>query len=331
MRFRRLLLSLFLVAFCVGCGQTEPAKPNSSSSAEKPAGKKRGTIGVSVLTLTNPFFKVIADSITTEAASQGYDVIAVSGDFDVAKQQNQVKDFIVKKVSAIVLCPCDSKAIGPVIQEANTAGIPVFTCDIKCLAPGASVISHIATDNYQGGKLAGDAMIEALGEGGGKIVVLDFKQAESCILRVKGFKEVLEAHNTKAVGKNKIEIVAELPGDGQKDKAFKAAEDALQAHGDLAGVFAINDPSALGARAAIEKAGKAGQVKIIGFDGQPEGKQAIRDGKIYADPVQFPERIGSQTMQAILKYFEGEKVPTDILIPTALYRKADAEKDSTLK
>jgi len=314
---------------CAGCGQSEPAKSNSGTKVETP-GKKRGTIGVSVLTLTNPFFKVIADSITTEAAAQGYDVIAVSGDFDVAKQQNQVKDFIVKKVSAIVLCPCDSKAIGPVIQEANAAGIPVFTCDIKCLAPGASVISHIATDNYQGGKLAGDAMIEALGEGGGKIVVLDFKQAESCILRVKGFKEVLEAHNVKA-GKNKIEIVSELPGDGQKDKAFKAAEDALQAHGDLAGIFAINDPSALGARAAIEKAGKAGQVKIIGFDGQPEGKQAIRDGKIYADPVQFPERIGKETTQAILKYFEGEKVAADILIPTALYGKADAEKDSTLK
>jgi len=330
MRFCRLLLSLFVIALCVSCGQSEPAKPKSGSSAEKPAVKKRGTIGVSVLTLTNPFFKVIADSITAEAALHGYDVIAVSGDFDVAKQQNQVKDFIVKKVSAIVLCPCDSKAIGPVIQEANAAGIPVFTCDIKCLAPDAKVISHIATDNYQGGKLAGEATIEALGEGGGKIVILDFKQAESCILRVKGFKEVLDTHNAKA-GKNKIEIVSELPGDGQKDKAFKAAEDALQAHGDLAGIFAINDPSALGARAAVEKASKSGQVKIIGFDGQPEGKQAIRDGKIYADPVQFPERIGNETMQTILKYFQGEKVPSDILIPTALYRKADAEKDSTLK
>ena len=73
-----------------------------------------------------------------------------------------------------------------------------------------------------------------------------------------------------------------------KDQGYKAAEDALQAHSDLAGIFAINDPSALGARAALEKAGKADQVKIIGFDGQPEGKQAIKEGKIYADPVQFP-------------------------------------------
>jgi ribose transport system substrate-binding protein len=308
-----------------GCGQSEPVKSETGAP-----GKARGTIGVSVLTLTNPFFKVIADSIAAEAAKSGYETLVVSGEFDVAKQQNQVKDFIVKKVAAIVLSPCDSKSIGPVIQEANAAGIPVFTFDIKCLAPDAKVVSHIAIDNFQGGRMAGEAMIEMLGEAGGKVVVLDFKQGESCILRVKGFKEVIEAYNAKAA-KGRIEIVAELPGDGQKDKGFKATEDALQAHGDLAAIFAINDPSALGARAALEKAGKANQVKLIGFDGQPEGKLAIRDGKIYADPVQFPDRIGVQTMQTIVKHFDGEKVPPEILIPTAVYRKADADKDPTLK
>ncbi|MGB2820975.1 MAG: substrate-binding domain-containing protein, partial [Phycisphaerae bacterium] len=72
----------------------------------------KGTIALSVLTLTNPFFKEIADSMTDEAAKHGYDVIVTSGEFDVAKQQDQVKDFIVKKVTAIVLTPCDSKSIG---------------------------------------------------------------------------------------------------------------------------------------------------------------------------------------------------------------------------
>ncbi|MEI6234220.1 MAG: substrate-binding domain-containing protein [Planctomycetota bacterium] len=328
-------VSIFTAALLLalsGCGQGEATKPAAgpASSGDGTARKSRGTIGVSVLTLTNPFFKVIADTIAVEAAKSGYDTLVVSGEFDVAKQQNQIKDFIVKKVAAIVLSPCDSKSIGPVIQEANAAGIPVFTFDIKCLAPDAKVVSHIATDNYQGGRMAGEAMIELLGDAGGKVVVLDFKQAESCILRVKGFKEVVEAHNAKAT-KGKIEIVAELPGDGQKDKSFKTTEDAIQAHGDLAAIFAINDPSALGARAALEKAGKANQVKLIGFDGQPEGKLAIRDSKIYADPVQFPDRIGIQTMQTIVNHFDGEKVPPEILIPTAIYRKADAEKDSSLK
>lgn len=297
-----------------------------------PAGGQhsKGTIGLSVLTLTNPFFKEIADTMSATAAEHGYRVEVVSGDFDVAKQQNQVKDFIVNKVAAIVLCPCDSKAIGPAIQEANAAGIPVFTADIGCLAPGAKVVCHIATDNYSGGKQAAEAMIEALGEAGGKVAILDYNVVESCILRTKGFKEVIEAHNRKKAG-GKIEIVAELPGGGVKDQGYRAAEDLLQAHGDLAGIFAINDPSALGARAALEKAGKAEQVKIIGFDGQPEGKQAIKEGKIYADPIQFPDRIGRETMLAIIKHFNGEPLPPQILIPTSLYRKADALQDPALK
>ncbi len=100
---------------------------------------------------------------------------------------------------------------------------------------------------------------------------------------------------------------------------------------EMRGIFAINDPSALGARAAIEKAGKTRQIKIIGFDGQPEGKQAIRDGAIYADPVQFPDKIGTFTVETILKYLNGETVPAELLIPTALYRRADGKNDSSLK
>jgi ribose transport system substrate-binding protein len=289
----------------------------------------KGTIGLSVLTMTNPFFKVIADTMTADAARQGYQVVVVSGEFDVARQQNQVKDFLVRKVAAVVLCPCDSKAIGPAIQEANAAGVPVFTADIACLAPGAKVVTHVATDNYAGGKQAAVALIEALGGRGGKVAILDHKPVESCQLRVKGFKEEIAAHNARAPDAH-VDIVAELPGGGVKDQGYKAAEDLLQAHADLAGIFAINDPSALGARAALEKAGRADQVKLVGFDGQPEGKQAIKAGKVYADPVQYPERIGRETVAAIVRYFEGEPAAPVVLIPTGLYRKADADRDPAL-
>jgi ribose transport system substrate-binding protein len=319
MNIHRILLAALAALISSGCLSRAEPLPHSS----------RGTIGLSVLTQTNPFFQDIAEHLTEEARQHDYDVVVVSGEFDAARQQNQVKDFIVQKVAAIVLCPCDSKAIGPVIQEANAAGIPVFTCDIACLAPGAEVVTHVATDNYSGGKQAGRAMLEALG-GGGKVAILDHKPVESCQLRVRGFKEVIEAHNRdRVVGK--VDIVAELPGGGAKDQGYRAAEDLLQAHGDLGGIFAINDPSALGARAALEKAGRAEQVKLIAFDGQPEGKRAIRDGKIYADPIQYPDRIGRETARVIARYFEGEKVPPEILIPTELYRKADAEKDPSLR
>lgn len=168
-------------------------------------------------------------------------------------------------------------------------------------------------------------MIEALGDAGGKVLILDYKSAESCLLRVKGFKEVIAKHNQERPGK--LTLVAELPCGGSKDKGQQATEDALTRYPDLAGIFAINDPAALGARAALERAGRANRVKLVGFDGQPEGKQAIRDGKIYADPIQFPDKIGRETVRAIVRYFEGEDLPPEILIPTALYRKADALKE----
>ncbi len=330
MKQTRFLPAVALALVIVGCG---PKPGDSTGEAGGPAAdaakQVKGTIGVSVLTLQNPFFKVIGDKLTEEAAKFGYDTIVVDGNEDVATQQSQVRDFINRNVAAIVLCPCDSKAIGPVIQEANRAGIPVFTTDLASRAPGAVVVSHIATDNLGGGREAGRAMIEALGENGGKVAILHFKQAESCLLRVQGFREVIDEHNETAPGR--IAIVAELPGGGKKDEGYRAAADAIQAHPDLRGIFAINDPSALGAWAAIESAGKASQVKIVGFDGQPEGKQAIKDGKIYADPIQFPDKMGVETARAIMRYFEGEEVPAERLIPTSLYRKADAEKDPTLR
>ena len=326
----KLLSTLWLTVtslFFAGCGrQSEPAAGEGAGSTG--AGKK-GTIGVSLLTLQNPFFKVIGDSLTAESAKHGFDTLVLSADQDVAKQANQVKDFIVRKVAAIVLSPCESRSMVPVIQEANAAGIPVLTVDIPCHEPGVKILTQIATDNYGGGKEAARAMIEALGAAGGKVAILHYKQAESCRLRVKGFREIVDEHNAKGAGK--LDLVMELDGGGAKEVGFRAAADAIQAHGDLRGIFAINDPSALGAVAALEKAGKAKQVVVVGFDGQPEGKQAIKDGKIYADPIQFPDRMGVEVARAIVNHFKGQDVPKETLIPTSLYRRADGEKDPELQ
>ncbi|MCA9009612.1 MAG: substrate-binding domain-containing protein [Planctomycetaceae bacterium] len=323
-----LIASSFLL--CAGCGQSENGRDSAESRLARETNvTSQGTIGVSLLTLDNPFFKVIGDNLTAAARKHGYETIVVSGDKDVAKQSNQIKDFIVRKVSAIVLSPCDSKSIVPVIQEANKAGIPVFTVDIPCHEPDVKIVTQVASDNLGGGKEAGHAMIEALGAAGGPVAILHFKQAESCLLRVQGFREVIEHHN--ATSASKIDIVTELESGGAKDMGYKAAEDALQAHGDLRGIFAINDPAALGARAALEKAGKADQVFIVGFDGQPEGKQAIKDGKIYADPIQFPDKMGAEIVTAIVRYSRGETLPPQILIPTSLYRQADAAADPELR
>jgi ribose transport system substrate-binding protein len=316
MKLRHILLASTLLL--AACGKTSD-----------PHAESKGTIAVSLLSLQNPFFKVIGDSIIAEAKKNGYDTLVVSADGDVARQSNQIKDFIVKDVAAIVLSPTDSKAIVTVIQEANAAAIPVFTVDVPCNEPGVKIATQVATDNFGGGKMAAEAMIEALQGQGGKIGVLDMKQVESCILRVKGFKEVLATHNATAA--RKIEIVSELDCHGANDKGYKATEDMLQAQPDLVGIFAINDPGALGARGAIEKAGRTDKVVIIGFDGQPEGKQAIKEGKIYADPIQFPDKMGAEVVRAFMRYSKGEELPPQMLIPTSLYRKADGVADASLK
>ena len=307
-------LSLGLVAGCGGDEAPPETKPD----------KPGGVIGLSVLTMTNPFFKEIADVVTAEAASHGYEVIVTSAEFDPARQRTQVKDFLVRKVSAMILTPADSKAVGTAIKEANEAGIPVFTADIASLAEDAKVVSHIATDNYAGGRQAAKAIIQALGNKG-KVAIIDHPIVESVILRTKGFRDELKEANSP------IEIVGAWPGKGSKDEAFMAAQDILTAHQDLAGIFAINDPSALGACAAIEKEKRTGKIAVVGFDGQLEGKQAIKEGKIYADPIQFPDEIARRTVQTIMKYLDGETVPPEILIPTRLYYKADADADPALK
>ena len=308
---RRLFLSLVMVA-CVALSAS--------------AGEKKGTIGCSLLGFTNPFYQEIGGAMVAEAANHGYEVVITDGNYDVVKQSNQVKDFIASKVSAIVLAPCDSKAIGATIREANAAGIPVFTVDIGNMDPSAKVVTHVATDNYAGGKMAADAMIAALG-GKGRIGILNHPEVEAVILRTDGFKARL-----KELGKDKdITIIADLPGLGSRDKSFAAAQDMLQAHPDIEGIFCINDPTALGAIAALEGVGKLDRVKLVGFDGQPEGKIAIRDGKIFADPIQFPDRLGAEVVKVFVRYMNGEDVPPEILVPTALYYQADAKKDPSLK
>lgn len=315
---RRLLLAL-VCGQLIGCGSRSSSEPETRKSG---GGR---VIGVSLLTLQNPFFKVIGDNITAAAQKAGFETLILSAENDPAKQANQVKDFVVRKTAAIVLSPAESRAMVPIIQEANEAGIPVFTVDIPCREPGVKIVTQVATDNEQGGREAAKAMIEALGPSGGKVAIVHFKQAESCRLRVKGFRSVIEAHDPKGGGR--IAIVAELEGGGSKDLGFKAAKDALQTHPDLRGIFAINDPSALGAVAALGDA----KVVVVGFDGQPEGKQAIKEGKIYADPVQDPARMGREVVGAILQHFRGETPPPEILIPADLYRRKDALNDPALE
>jgi ribose transport system substrate-binding protein len=272
---------------------------------------------VTLLTKEHVFYRDLEQGLRDTARQKGFNLVVTSGDWDLAKQQGQIENFIVQRVAAIIVCPVNSKGIGPAIDKANQAGIPVFTADIK--ANEGRVVSHIASDNYQGGKLAGEYLAKAL-NGKGKVAVIDQPIVESAIERVRGFEDVLH-------GSPGIKIVAKPSGDGVRDKAMKAAEDLLQGYPDLNGIFGINDDSALGALSAIESSGRQGIV-VLGFDAIPEARAAIlRGSALKADVVQSPAQIGEKTIETIDRYLRGETVPPLIPVEVKVVDKAILEKE----
>jgi len=293
-----------------------------SSCSKSP--KFKGKIGVTCMDLTNPFFKLIANVMQEEAAKYGYEIVALSGELDPAKQNNQLSDFVAQGYDAIFLNPVDSRAAGEGVKKAHEAGIPVFTYDVQVTDEEAKdlIVSHIGSDNYQGGLLAGESMMKVTGDRG-KIAIITYPEVTSCILRVNGFRDYLKDHDSKLV------IVTELSGRGNRSDGYTVATDILTAYPDIVGIFAINDPSGLGAYSAVHKEGKAGQVTIIAFDASPAGKQAVFEKKLYDSPQQFPRKMAVGTVDAFIKHLEGEDVPGKIFIPCAHYYYEDSVKDES--
>jgi ribose transport system substrate-binding protein len=288
------------------------------ASAASPAPAAGGkTIGVSIQNREAQFYQDMEAGMKAEAKKYGYTVNVVDASRDNSKQQSQVEDFISQNVAAIVLTPYDSQAIGSAIVEANKAGIPVFTADIANSSSRGVVVSHIASDNVQGGGEAGSLMCKAVGSG--PVAIIDEPEVTSVQDRVKGFKAAL------ASGCPGVKIVADIDGGGERAKASSATEDILQSHKDLKGIFGINDDSALGAAKAIEAAGLTGKIAVVGYDATPEARAAIKAGTMYGDAIQHPDQIGAKTIDAIAASFAGKPVPKKIAVPVGTYTKADAK------
>lgn len=293
-----------------------------SSCAKSP--KYKGKIGVTCMDLTNPFFKLIANVMQEEAAKHGYEIVALSGENDPAKQNNQISDFVAQGYDAIFLNPVDSRAAGEGVKKAHEAGIPVFTYDVQVTDEEAKdmIVSHIGSDNYQGGLLAGESMMKVTGDKG-RIAIITYPEVTSCILRVNGFKDYLKKHNSKLV------IVTELSAKGNRSDGYAVATDILTANPDIVGIFAINDPSGLGAYSAVLKAGKTEQITIVAFDASPAGKQAVFEKKLYDSPQQFPRKMAKGTVEAFIKYLNGEEVSKKNFIPCAHYYYEDSVNDKS--
>lgn len=271
----------------------------SFSCAPKEGKKTTKVIGVSLLNRGHLFYKDLEEGLIREAEKSGYELIVTSADFDLGKQISQIEDFVARKVDAIVLCPVDSRGVGPGVLTATQAGIPVFTADIA--AENAPVVCHIASDNVAGGRLAGEYMAKMLG-GKGAVAIINQPVVTSVLDRVQGFREAIARYPG-------ITVVADVNGQGVRDRALQAAADVLQAQQGLRGIFGINDDSALGALDACEQFRRSDLV-IVGYDATPPARDAIlRGSPLKADVVQYPDKIGSATIEMIRKHFAGETVP----------------------
>jgi ribose transport system substrate-binding protein len=271
-------------------------------ATNKPGGKR---IGVTLLTREHEFYRQLEAGLKEAAAKQGYELIVTSGDFDLPKQQSQIENFIVQRVDAIIVCPADSKGIGPAIERANEAKIPVFTADIS--AQGGDVVSHIASDNLSGGRLAADFIAKAL-KGQGDVGIIGQQEVQSGLDRETGFKEEMQKYPN-------IKIVSVLNGGGVRDRALKAAEDMLQGNPAIKAIFGINDDSALGALSAAEARGRADLV-IVGYDATPEAVQAIQRGSsLKADVAQQPRDLGAKTIEAIHNHLNGTPTAKNVAVP----------------
>jgi ribose transport system substrate-binding protein len=205
---------ILAVAALATCGKAAPAK------------RARPLVGVTLLTETHMFYKAMEDALRAEAAVKNLDLAIVSCEMDPARQASQFEDFVTQKVDAILAAPCDSNAVVSYVQAATGAGIPVFTVDIA--AHGGGVVSHIASDNVEGGRLAARTLAGLIG-GKGDVIIIDHPEVSSVQDRVRGFEEEL----TKFPG---VKIVQRPSASGQRAKAMAVMEDMMQAQRGLKGV-----------------------------------------------------------------------------------------------
>jgi ribose transport system substrate-binding protein len=301
-----ILLSLLVAS----CSKNETgAVPANSSGAKK-------KIGVTLLTREDDFYRELEAGLKESAAANNFELIVQSGDKDLSKQQSQIDNFIVQKVSAIIVCPTDTRGIAPAIERANAANIPVFTADIA--AGGGKIVSHVASNNVEGGKLAAEYIAKALAGASAKVGIIGQPEVQSVIDRETGFKEALAKYPN-------LQLVPTLNGEGKRDRALKATEDLLQGNPDIRAIFCINDETALGALSAVEAKGSR-DVIIVGYDAAPEAIEKIKKGSaLKADVAQQPREIGKQTIEAIAKHFKGETVAPKTDVPVKIVDAAAAK------
>jgi ribose transport system substrate-binding protein len=305
---RRLAVLAALLLVAGACGG-EAAGPGD--------GGGRARIGLSLSTLGNPFFVTLQEGAQGAADEAGAELIVADAQDDAQTQADDVQNFITQQVDVIVVNPVDSAAIVPSVEAANQAGIPVVTVDRA--SEGGEIAAHIASDNVQGGRTAGEFLFEEIG-GQGNVAQLEGIAGTSAAQeRGQGFQEALD----EATG---VELVATQTANFDRDEGFTVAQNIFQANPDLAGLFAQNDEMALGAAEAAREAGTLEDLVIVGFDAIDDALTAIQDGDMEGTIAQQPSEMGRLSVEAAADIAAGEEVEEETLIEVLLVTADNVEE-----
>ncbi|AGA66694.1 D-ribose ABC transporter substrate-binding protein [Brachyspira pilosicoli] len=291
-----LIISLLSV-FMFSCG-------SSNSNGESSSGV---SVGLSVSTLNNPFFVSLSEGAKAKAKELNINLSVVNASDDTAKQASDIEDLISKNVKVIIVNPVDSDAVAPAVENAIAANIPVIALDR--IVNGVDVNAQIASDNVAGARMAGEYLVELIGEKAKVAELIGIPGASATIDRGKGFHEIADT---------KLNVIASQTANFNRAEGLTVMENILQANPDIKGVFAHNDEMALGALEAIKATGK--DISIIGFDATDDAVLAVKDGSIKATVAQQPDLMGAIAVETALKIINGETVEKSIPVEVTLIK-----------
>ncbi len=282
-----------------------------------PAGE-RVVIASSVYTTQHEFFADIIKGMRKAAAANDVDLIITDANSDSTRQNNQLEDFAVQKVDAIIIFPVDPQAVVPAVEHAIDLGIPVVESDIKLNTD--RTVTFIGSDNIELGQRAGEYAKNYINEklgGKARIGVVTWFSDVGQQERLQGFEQVIS-------GMPDVKIVAKQNGDA-REESMTAVENILQANPDMNVYYGTNEGTVLGGLAAIESAGKIKDIAIIGIDISQDGGRALKEGNIVALIAQQPVVLGEKAIEAALDAVAGRDVPKNIIVPVMPVDKSNVD------
>jgi ribose transport system substrate-binding protein len=286
-------------------------------------GTAKPRIALVLKTLNSPYFNDMQRGAQSAADRLGVDLVvqAAEREIDVERQMQIIENVIQSGVQAICLTPSGSKEVVPAIVKANRANIPVVIVDTRldpaaAGAAGVKVASFTGSDNYEGGRIAGQFIVSATAGHANVAVLEGIPGHETGDSRLRGFREAIAATPG-------VKIVASQPANWERDQGFTVFQNTLQAHREIDTVFACNDMMALGAVEAIRAAGRTGSIRVVGFDAVDDARKAIADGAMVASVAQFPDEMGRVAVENAVKTLHGQPVPPDVKVRIELVTKGD--------